>query len=100
MDLEVEVYSYSHRHINTWMTDPDVKTKCLFTGFYGLPEVQKRKEVWRLLASFKPTRGQGWCVMWDFNEMAINDEKEGGRPRKQIRWPTSERLWMLVSCMI
>ncbi|XP_042974797.1 uncharacterized protein LOC122306435 [Carya illinoinensis] len=83
MEVELEVYNYSQRHINSWITDRDSKFSWLLTGFYGHPEVHKRQETWRMLESFKPSKEEGWCVLGDFNEIVMDAEKEGGRPRKE-----------------
>lgn len=55
----------------------------LFTGFYREPEVNRRKEAWRLLSSFKPSNHNGWYVMGDFNEIVSNETKVGYRPRNE-----------------
>ncbi|XP_059458257.1 uncharacterized protein LOC132187840 [Corylus avellana] len=55
-----------------------------FTGFYGHPEVAKRKESWALLRHLSSYMPLAWLSMGDFNEI-LNDEEKIGVCR-QPRW--------------
>lgn len=46
-ECEMEIQSYSHRHIIAIVHHQQLDWK--FTGFYGHPDAKKRFEVWNLL---------------------------------------------------
>jgi hypothetical protein len=48
-DICMEIKSYSHRHINATIKIKDTSPLWMFIGFYGHPDVEKRKESWNLL---------------------------------------------------
>lgn len=68
LEVEVEVFNYSLRHISVWVYDAKVKTKWLLTSFYGYLDLSKRNESWDLLKRLKPTN-KAWYVVGDFNEI-------------------------------
>ena len=45
----VEIHNFSRRHINATIRINGNGVMWKFTGFYGHPEVAKRKEAWDLL---------------------------------------------------
>lgn len=47
--VQVEIQSYSNRHINVMVKTSSNGQEWKFTSFYGNPEVTKRKESWALL---------------------------------------------------
>lgn len=52
------------------------------TGFYGIPETNKKVESLHLLSKISNEVGRQWCVISDFNEITTQDKKFG------------ERLWL------
>lgn len=45
------------------------------TVFYGNPSSSKRQLLWELLSKINNEKGQPWCVIGDFNEILIQEEK-------------------------
>ncbi|MCH81633.1 endonuclease/exonuclease/phosphatase family protein, partial [Trifolium medium] len=50
----------------------------MFTGFYGYPEHDRRRDSWDLLCFLAHDTSLPWCVMGDFNDMLSADDKRGG----------------------
>jgi exonuclease III len=78
---EVDIQTYSHRHISTMIRIRDVGCPWLFTGFYGDPDRARREASWNLLAHLQPTTSLPWLCVGDFNEITDNNEKSGGAVR-------------------
>lgn len=53
LEIEVEILKFSYRHINALTTENDNNTKWALTGFYGLPNTNKRKQMWVLMPFLK-----------------------------------------------
>ena len=56
-----------------------------FTGFYGKPDTQKRKESWDLLCLLNRCFDLPWLYAGDFNEIVSSLEKMGGSSRSQVQ---------------
>ena len=56
-----------------------------FTGFYGKPDTQKRKESWDLLCLLNRRFDLPWLYVEDFNEIVSGLEKLGGSSRSQVQ---------------
>ncbi|XP_075645796.1 uncharacterized protein LOC142616949 [Castanea sativa] len=52
-----------------------------FTGFYGELDTHKRHESWTKLRDLKSKKTSPWLCAGDFNEITLQLEKVGGRPR-------------------
>ncbi|XP_074360397.1 uncharacterized protein LOC141700593 [Apium graveolens] len=50
-----------------------------YTGFYGCPERQRRRESWQILRDPAAESQLPWCLIGDFNDMMHEHEKQGGR---------------------
>ncbi|XP_074374021.1 uncharacterized protein LOC141714399 [Apium graveolens] len=50
-----------------------------YTGFYGCPERNRRRESWDMLKMLAGRSSLPWCVFGDFNDMLYMHEKRGGR---------------------
>ena len=50
-----------------------------YTGFYGCPERNRRRESWGLIRSLAGTSDLPWCIIGDFNDLMYDTEKRGGR---------------------
>lgn len=59
----VEVWNYSQNHILAWVTDSQLQTRWLFTGFYGELETHKRLRTQNLLIELQPNDHSPWMVM-------------------------------------
>ena len=57
-----------------------------FTGFYGHPEVSRRREAWGLLRHFSSFSPIPWLCMGDFNKIVSLDEQRGAvsKTRRQM----------------
>ncbi|XP_059446325.1 uncharacterized protein LOC132177864 [Corylus avellana] len=86
-DGVVEIQNYSRRHINATIRSEYGAQPWTLTGFYGNPDVSKRKESWNLLQHLRSLSCNKWMCVGDFNEILADSEKVGAnkRPRWQIR---------------
>ncbi|XP_074352278.1 uncharacterized protein LOC141691438 [Apium graveolens] len=50
-----------------------------YTGFYGCPERERRRESWDIIQNLAGQSALPWCIIGDFNDMLFADEKKGGR---------------------
>lgn len=50
-----------------------------YTGFYGCPERQRRRESWQIIRSLAAESQLPWCLIGDFNDMMYAYEKHWGR---------------------
>jgi len=81
-DFHVSIQNFSLRHINAWVYSAAVNFTWQFTGFYGHPEVCKRKESWALLKHLSTISSSHWICVGDFNEILQDSEKRGGARRR------------------
>ena len=49
-----------------------------FTGFYGHPDRNRRRETWAMLRQLLVSSTLPWCIMGDFNNLLTLSEKRGG----------------------
>ena len=84
--VNVEVTSFSNKHIDVLVGESEDQRKWRFTGFYGKPDMRKRHESWDLLRRLKDCSMLSWLYIGDFNEIMRSEEKLGGaqRPIRQI----------------
>lgn len=50
-----------------------------YTRFYEIPDRSRRRESWNLLRILAANSTLPWCVIGDFNDIMLQDEKRGGR---------------------
>ena len=81
-DVSVEVKSYSNNHIDVMVGGNNAK-RWRFTGFYGNPNVNQRRDSWELLRRLKEESVLMWLCTGDFNEIMGDDEKWGGALRAE-----------------
>jgi hypothetical protein len=84
-DFQVTIQNYSLRHINRVIFSEVFDCSWKFTGFYGHPEVHKRKESWNLLRHLAKLSPLSWLCMGDFNEIIDDAEKWGGRVALELK---------------
>jgi hypothetical protein len=86
-DLKMEIKNFSSRHINGVVTIPLTDQQWKFTGFYGQPDVSKRREGWDILKHLATQIPEPWLCIGDFNEVLTMSEKWGGgeRANSQMR---------------
>ena len=84
--LQVDIQTYSPRHIDAIVTEEQGTKKWHFTGFYGHPETGQWEESWKLLENLSHKSNLPWICMGDYNEIMHAKEKEGGgvRPEGQM----------------
>lgn len=80
---EVEIKSFSQRHISAMVEDSRNNTSWLFTGLYDEFETGKHYTTWNLLQDLQLGDATLWLVMSDFNEVMYSSKKVGGRLRKE-----------------
>jgi hypothetical protein len=79
-DIEVHIQSFSHSHIDAWITN-NVGQRWRLTSFYGQPDASKRHESWSLFRRLRRMSDLPWLVMGDLNEILADNEKVGRRHR-------------------
>ncbi|XP_062158001.1 uncharacterized protein LOC133865598 [Alnus glutinosa] len=82
---EVTIQNFSFRHINAMVTLRGSVHQWKFTGFYGNPDCALRGESWSLLAQLSQLIPDDWLCLGDFNEIADQTEKVGGRVRNEAQ---------------
>lgn len=82
VDTLVELFSFSQHHIdvrvgevNTWR----------FTGIYGYPEDDQKWRTWELIRHMADGNSMAWLCVGDFNEILSDEEKLGGKFRRDDR---------------
>ncbi|KAG8490633.1 hypothetical protein CXB51_013830 [Gossypium anomalum] len=81
--VDIRLRGYSKSHIDIEVMENSEEECWRFTGFYGSPIEQKRKESWNLLRQLKGNNQLPWLVMGDFNEILFSFGKRGGRLREE-----------------
>lgn len=71
-----EVQNYSQNFINTIVRE-DSQQEWRLTGFYGIPQRERRRESWNLLRTLASQSTLPWCIVGDFNDLLSHDEKKG-----------------------
>ena len=77
-DVNFEIKSYSQYHIDATITEQDNNFIWRFTGFYGHPVSNLRKDSWKLLSYLNSQFSLPWFCCGDFNEILSVTEKSGG----------------------
>lgn len=96
MDCPVNLYSYSHNHIDVCIGDVN---SWRFTGIYGHPEDEFKWKTWSLLRRLATSHHLPWLCVGDFNEILTDTEKSGGN-KGMIVCVTLDFVWMIVSLRI
>jgi len=78
----LEIFNYSHQHINAIIRNEDGSPGWKFTGFYGNPNTARRWESWELLRFLKTLQPTAWLCAGDFNEILEQEEKQGASLRR------------------
>lgn len=69
----------SKNHIDVEVCIND-KSRWRFTGLYGEPDRQLRRNTWDLLRTLARDSNLPWCVMGDMNNVLSQQDKVGGAP--------------------
>ncbi|XP_062088814.1 uncharacterized protein LOC133795381 [Humulus lupulus] len=76
---EAHLLSYSHNHIDIEVRIPGM-VKWRLTDFHGEPNRSLRERTWNLIRTLFSDSNLPWCIIGDFNNIASQEEKRGGRP--------------------
>ncbi|KAM6543985.1 hypothetical protein CsatB_008432 [Cannabis sativa] len=68
IDLEIHVPGFVHWRL---------------TRFYGEPSRSRRHTTWNLLRELADSSPLPWCILGDFNNITMHDDKKGGHPYPQ-----------------
>ena len=79
-EFDLTVETFSKNHIDATINKNKIE-EWRFTRFYGEPDTQLRHEAWARLRSLKNRSAALWICAGDFNEVAKQAEKLGGRIR-------------------
>jgi hypothetical protein len=86
-EINVELQSFSKRHIDVHVSGGPFEHKWRGTFVYGEPKPCDRHKMWTTMRSLKPKSDLPWLMMGDFNEVMWQEE-HFSRTRR------SERLMM------
>jgi hypothetical protein len=75
--VSCRIINYSQNFINVEVSS-ERWNNWRFTGFYGFPEQDRRRDSWDLLRWLAHDTSLPWCIMGDFNDMLSSDDKRGG----------------------
>ena len=78
-DVELHLQTYSPNHIDALIKKDNSFWR--FTGFYGWPEEQRKRESWHLLKHLHSRSSYPGLCCGDFNEILCMEEKQGRIPR-------------------
>nr|POE97253.1 hypothetical protein CFP56_71134 [Quercus suber] len=75
---QAHVQNFSRWFIDAYIVCDNTGLKWRLTGFYGHPDINKRKETWTLLESLKLSNNLPLLCLGDYNEIVSQIEKHGG----------------------
>ncbi|KAA3471267.1 Endonuclease/exonuclease/phosphatase [Gossypium australe] len=81
--MNLTLISYSKSHIDVEVEEGGESIVWRFTGFYGAPVENERKDSWNLLRHLKRGCNKPWLILGDFNEIIYSHEKQRGRIREE-----------------
>ena len=79
-DFDLTIETFLNNHIDD-MINKNKLEEWRLTGFYGEPDTQLKHEAWSKLRNLKSRGTTSWLCVGDFNEIAKQSEKRGGRAR-------------------
>lgn len=68
-----------NNHFIDFEVENDQVGRWRYTGFYGCPERNRRRESWDLIRNLAAKSDLPWCIIGDFNDLMFAGEKRGGR---------------------
>lgn len=73
------IKSYSNNHIDAIFQDTRTENWRL-TGYYGHPDVSRRRTSWNLIRNLAESSNIPWCILGNFYDILSSDEKrESGK---------------------
>ena len=84
--VNCSIVNYLANHISAKIEEVN-RGAWMFTGFYGFPEIGRRRDSWNFICGLARQTSLPWCLMGDFNDILHADEKKGmaTRPNWLIR---------------
>lgn len=82
--MQCTITRYSQNHIDVCVNAPEGNWR--LTGFYGYPDVGRRKHSWALLKRLAQESNLPWIVIVDFNDILTPEEKKGGANRPNLMY--------------
>ncbi|KAL0463001.1 UNVERIFIED_CONTAM: hypothetical protein Slati_0187700 [Sesamum latifolium] len=79
-DVDVWIQTYSPRHMDALVKVDNDTERWRITGIYGHPEVNNRKDTWKLVRYLSQKSIRPWVCVGDFNEILHQHEKVGMVP--------------------
>lgn len=79
----VTITSSSKFFIDATITLDDNPVPWRFTGYYGQPERNRRRESWDLMRLLATQSSLPWLIIGDFNDIRYPEEKSGNTPHPQ-----------------
>lgn len=78
-NLKISVLVANQSLLHVYIEPVNNSQPWLFTGIYGPPNPQARKNLWNDFNSIVPSHNHPWLLMGDFNEILNQMEKKGGK---------------------
>ncbi|XP_019190306.1 PREDICTED: uncharacterized protein LOC109184723 [Ipomoea nil] len=82
-ESEVSILGFSRYHIDAMITTETSLEPWRYTGFYGNPKSNRRRESWQRLRHLATLSPLPWALMGDFNDIRSSSEKKGTHPHPQ-----------------
>ncbi|CAH9112360.1 unnamed protein product [Cuscuta epithymum] len=79
--VTLHVYANSLHYIDCLLCIEEGELEWRFTGFYGCPERNRRRESWSMLRSLSHQFDNPWLVAGDFNDTMFDSERRGQLPQ-------------------
>ncbi|XP_031092171.1 uncharacterized protein LOC115996872 [Ipomoea triloba] len=81
--IDLDITAYSNNHIDAVLAMDIGRPSFRFTGYYGFPERQRRRDSWNMLRTLAAQSTLPWVVMGDFNDLLHHSDKRGRVPHPE-----------------
>ena len=82
-EIKIKEIKSSTFTIEVLIEDEEVNQEWWLIGIYASCDSQIRKGQWEVISRRKELWGENWIILGDFNNLCSNEEKWGGRHRKE-----------------
>ena len=97
-EINLKILNFSRNHIDMRVDMEEEIQSWRLTRIYGEPEVNRRKDTWRLLRELAEQQDLPWCCFGDFNEILWDQEKSRQSLKKERQMIEFKEV--LEDCML